>query len=294
MIDFRYHALSLVAVFLALGIGIVLGVTVGDSLVSDADRNLRESLRDDVTEAREEVRAEQDLGARREQVIEEAVPLVTEGRLRGRRIALIGLGELPGDVSEAVEEAVEQADGTVARRAVLDPPEDTDRLLELVAGRIAAMAPGAERQERLGRRIARLVESGSAAAARLRRGARQRFNGNYRGAVDAIVVYRHPPPDDDDAAEGLELREAFEDGLVEGFEDNVVGVEVRETDPSQIGWYSGDQLVVSVDNVDVPAGQLALVLVLEEAALAPITGERPEGRYGYKDSADRALPDLSD
>jgi len=52
LVDFRYHALSLVAVFLALGIGIVLGVTIGDSLVSDADQNLRDSLRDDVTGAR--------------------------------------------------------------------------------------------------------------------------------------------------------------------------------------------------------------------------------------------------
>jgi copper transport outer membrane protein MctB len=42
VVDFRYHALSLVAVFLALGIGIVLGVTVGDSLVSEADQNLRD------------------------------------------------------------------------------------------------------------------------------------------------------------------------------------------------------------------------------------------------------------
>ena len=39
MLDFRYHALSLVAVFLALAIGIVLGVTIGDSLLSDAERS---------------------------------------------------------------------------------------------------------------------------------------------------------------------------------------------------------------------------------------------------------------
>src|ERR671930_484343 len=36
MFDFRYHALSLVAVFLALAIGILLGATIGDSLVSEA------------------------------------------------------------------------------------------------------------------------------------------------------------------------------------------------------------------------------------------------------------------
>ena len=51
MLDFRYHALSLVAVFLALAIGIVLGVTVGGSLVSDAERSLRGNLRADVENA---------------------------------------------------------------------------------------------------------------------------------------------------------------------------------------------------------------------------------------------------
>src|SRR5918992_6061920 len=105
MVDFRYHALSLVAVFLALGIGIVLGVTVGDSLVSDADRNLRDSLREDVTEAREQVRDEQALGARRDEVIDETAGIVGEGRLRGIRTAFIALGELPGGVGDSVEEA---------------------------------------------------------------------------------------------------------------------------------------------------------------------------------------------
>ena len=58
---------------------------------------------------------------------------------------------------------------------------------------------------------------------------------------------------------------------------------MAETDPSQVGWYE-DQVIASVDNADVLAGQLALVLILEEAALAEITGERPEGSYGYKDT----------
>ena len=41
MVDFRYHALSLVAVFLALGIGIVLGASLGDSVVSEANKDVR-------------------------------------------------------------------------------------------------------------------------------------------------------------------------------------------------------------------------------------------------------------
>ena len=281
MVDFRYHALSLVAVFLALGIGIVLGVTVGDSLVSDADRTLRDSLRDDVTEAREQARDEQALGSRRDELIEETAPAVADGRLRGTEVALVATGELPGGVADTVEEAVESAGGSLTRTAVLTPPEAPP-----------ARRPG--RQEALGTRIGRLVERGGTGARRLV-GEPRRFSGSLATAVDAVVVYRNPPdePDDDEAARELELREAFEEGLFEGLRDNVVGVEATDTDPSQIGWYD-DQVIASVDNVDLAAGRLALVLVLEDAVLAEITGERPEGSFGYKDSADRALPDLSD
>ena len=269
MIDFRYHALSLVAVFLALGIGIVLGVTVGDSLVSDADRNLRDSLRDDVTEAREQARDEQALGAKQDEVINEISPVVTEGRLRGIRVALIAIGELPADVSDSVEEAVESAGGELARPGVYDPPE------------FGPSGPGAQRPGKH-----RLV--GRALGQRIERG--------YRGGpVDAVVVYRDPPsePENDEDARDLELREAFEDGLFRGLRQNVVGVETMSTDPSQIGWYD-DRRAASVDDVNLTAGRLTLVLLLEEMALGEITGERPEGSYGYKDTADRALPDLSD
>src|ERR687885_154054 len=52
MLDFRYHALSLVAVFLALGIGIVLGSSLGDTVGSQANRDLAKSLRGDLNRAR--------------------------------------------------------------------------------------------------------------------------------------------------------------------------------------------------------------------------------------------------
>ena len=55
MLNFRYHALSLVAVFLALAIGLLLGVAIGDKgLVSSAEHDVRASLRDDVRDAQAE------------------------------------------------------------------------------------------------------------------------------------------------------------------------------------------------------------------------------------------------
>lgn len=283
MIDFRYHALSLVAVFLALGIGIVLGVTVGDSLVSDADRNLRESLREDLFEAREEVRDERDLADKREDVIEESAPEVADGRLRGRRIALLALGELPGDVADAVEEAVDMGGGRLTRQIVLSPTEDLADLARALGGSRA----------RLPSRLGRLIELGGVAARSLRRELPRRFSGRFGAPVDAVVAYRHPPaqPADDAARADLDLREGFEDALFEGLRDDVAGVELLSTEPSQVGWYE-DQVIPSVDNADVPAGKLALVLVLEDAVVAGVAGQPAEGSFGYKDSAERPLPEL--
>lgn len=239
MVDFRYHALSLVAVFLALGIGIVLGVTVGDSLVSDADRNLRDSLRGDVTEARQEVRDEQTLGTKRDDVIEELAPEVAAGRLAGRRIALVSLGDLPVDVTDAVGDAVKMGDGRLVRTVQL---------------------------RKLARGSARFVSR------------------RVRGRADGVVLYRQNPPDDESDRDSAR-RERFSDAVVRRLGGSVIGVETFDTDPSQVGWYRDSGVPATIDDVDTAAGELGLVLLLSSAD--------PQGSFGYKDSADHVLPDLS-
>ncbi|HKP90942.1 MAG TPA: copper transporter, partial [Thermoleophilaceae bacterium] len=72
MLDFRYHALSMVAVFLALGIGIVLGSSLGDTVVSNANRDLAGSLRRDLNAARADASSARAGVADRERLIEAA------------------------------------------------------------------------------------------------------------------------------------------------------------------------------------------------------------------------------
>ena len=295
MVDFRYHALSLVAVFLALGIGVVLGVTVGDSLVSDADQNLRESLRDDVTEAREDARDQADVAAGRENVIEELMPLAVRGDLRGRRIALVASGELPGEVEDAFEEAVELGGGSVHSKTVLVVPDELEELGRYVPAsrRLRArVAPEDGDAARLGGRVGRAIVLGQRRLRRLRDELPQRFQGRYRGRADGVVVYRHPPPEPDPENEDdAQLRETFDGGLIEGigFGEPLVGVETFATDPSQVDWYDDHTQAGSVDNVETPEGKLALIYVLSE----PVT-EDGHGSFGTKETADRVVPDLSE
>src|SRR3954465_2638434 len=106
MLDFRYHALSLVAVFLALAIGIVLGVTVGDSLVSDAERSLRSGLRTDVENARDDAaKAKSDL-AGRDRMLDQIYPQLVGSRMNGERVAVVSWGPMPDNVEGGVRDAV--------------------------------------------------------------------------------------------------------------------------------------------------------------------------------------------
>src|SRR6478752_5512001 len=122
MLDFRYHALSLVAVFLALAIGIVLGVTIGDSLVSDAERSLRGNLRADVENAHADAaKARNELGGR-DRMLDQLYPGLVGTRLNGERVAVVSWGPLPNNVESGVRDAVSKAGGRLDSVSVFDTP----------------------------------------------------------------------------------------------------------------------------------------------------------------------------
>ena len=275
MFDFRYHALSLAAVFLALGIGIVLGVTIGDSLVSETDRSLRRSLRGDVLEARDaEERAQAQL-RQRDALVNAAFPYLADERLGGEDVAVVALGALPDDVENRVREAVEEAGGSVDSVTELGAPPDLAELGEDLGRRFADVADDEDRAERLGARLGRSLARGGRLARRLENALPDRFQGDYR-EIDSVVVWRETAEERSDAADSFES--ALLQALVEAPRP-VVGVEETGTEPSQIGFF-GDHEMSSVDNVDQVGGQAALVLALDGA----------EGRFGVKESAEGPLP----
>lgn len=279
MFDFRYHALSLAAVFLALGIGIVLGVTIGDSLVSETEQSLRSNLRGDVVEARDRAeRLEGELD-QRNAVIERALPALVEDRLDGERVAILAFGSLPDDVRGPVEDAIEEAGGQVDSTSVIEIPPDERALGDAVGGRFERLGSDVDLLRALGERIGRSVAVGGRLAQRLERRLDESFRGDFAGA-DAVVVYRDPQDDLPETAVALE--EAIVDGLLSSGVP-VVGVERGGTDPSQVPFFEDNELT-SVDSVDVPAGRAALVFALEGA----------RGSFGFKGSADAPLPEPPD
>ena len=93
MIDFRYHLVSLVSVFLALAIGVVLGAgplrdTIGATLEDQV-----QALRQDKVNLQEAVTSRDALLERRESFVEAVAPELLRGRLAGAQVAV---GGLPG------------------------------------------------------------------------------------------------------------------------------------------------------------------------------------------------------
>jgi hypothetical protein len=279
----RYHAASLAAVFLALAVGILIGVGFGSDIVTGTADDLEQGLETDLDEARAEV---DDLQAEleRERAFEDAVfPAVVGDRMREDRVALIALGGLKQATADDVEAALGPAGATLEEVAVVRDPPDLDALAGTLEGRRArAVARGDTEALRLyGERAGRALVLGSESFDRLRGTLLSRYSGRA-GGIDSVVVVRSRS---DDLEPGEEVTSAaLEEGLIAGLSDVAitVGAETSDADPSSIGFFDS-RGVATVDSVDLVSGRVALVFALTGSA---------SGNFGIKESADSLLPEL--
>lgn len=102
MIDFRYHLVSLISVFLALAVGIVLGAgplkeAIGDQLTGQVEtlRSDKEKLRTELSQAEADV-------ASRDAFLAATSAQLTAGTITGRRVTFVELAETDDAVVEAV------------------------------------------------------------------------------------------------------------------------------------------------------------------------------------------------
>lgn len=119
MIDFRYHLVSLIAVFLALAVGIVLGAgplaePIGDTLTGQVDK-LRED-RNALSEQLNEVQAQMNADG---QMMEQLSSRIFNGVLNGQNIALFVMPGADGDDVSAVSTKIGQAGGHISAQVNL-------------------------------------------------------------------------------------------------------------------------------------------------------------------------------
>ena len=279
MFDLRYHVASLAAVFLALAVGILLGVGIsGRGFVSDAERA---RLNGQIADLQQRADAAKELQLRlqaAQSFVESAYPVLANERLAGKRIGVVVLGPLQ-DVYRFVQSAIEKdANGRVARTRALVLPLRLDAVEAAVASRPPLGGyVGDEQLGNLGRDLGREVAAGgetplwSALEAEI---VEERF-GSFAQPVDGIVVIRSAQPQ-----AGVTSR--FLAGLYDGLNSTgvpVVGVEPTRVEQSAIPVFQRHRLS-TVDGIDTELGRLAMILVL--------AGADP-GDYGVRDTADDGI-----
>jgi hypothetical protein len=283
----RYHAASLAAVFLALAIGILIGVGLGHKVVSGTTKNLEQSLKSDLASARGRADDLQGQLNRENEFEQQIFPTLAGRVLRGDRIAVIALGALPDDIKGDVQGVVGPDSPTGAAlgevAVVREPPD---------LGAIAAAAPKGSQGASVdsdrtaltavARRMGRSLVFGGPSFRRFRGAMLGQVSGRP-GGIDGVIVIRQKP--DDLAQHQVAATDSLEGGIMAGLKDTqmpVVGVERTDTQPSSIGFFASNDATATVDSVDLIAGQVALVYALYGS----------EGNYGVKATADRLLPAL--
>jgi Copper transport outer membrane protein, MctB len=278
----RYHATSLIAVFIALAIGILIGAEFGGDALDNTRRDLEQSLVGNLQDARsraDELNSELN---RSDEFAERVYPALTRDRLEERRFAILALGGLPSPVTDEVEEALGPTGGRLVGVGVVREPVDVNGLAEdLTKTRFADLRTNPDALTELGTGLGRQLVRGGTLPDVVRGHLFSRASGSF-GRLDGVIVVRDQPEE-----MGLVQREKtnqLEEGLMSGITATrapAVGVETSTDDSSSISFFQSNGLA-SVDDVDLTAGQLAMVFALLGA----------DGSFGVKGSADQLLPDL--
>ncbi len=286
MFDLRYHVASLTAVFIALIIGILVGVGISSGgFVKKSERRI---LNDQIEKAQRELDAARtrngDLARTQrasDTYVEASYPLLMNGLLDKKRVAVVFVGAVDAEKRDLVERTLDDAGaGNPLRLRAMRVPVDLKALDKRLAGRPQLARYAKEDAARdLGRRLAQeLAKGGKAPVWRaLAPELVEERSGNDKLPADAIVIVRSATPQQGETAR---LLRGFYEGLASQ-DVPAVGVETSRTTPTAIDAFDKADLS-SVDYVDTRAGRLALALLLAGAA---------PGSYGLKPTAtDGVLP----
>lgn len=283
MFDFRYHAMSLAAVFVALALGLLLGLTLGDAnLISDVRGNLEASLKNDLNDARRQAGERKDRIERQNEFIGVLYTQLVRGDLAGDRIAQLGSAGVAQSTLRSVGRAVGPADAEVSYVAQLSAKPEYKKIAAAlgISRLIKRDQPTATEAERLGRAVGRRLAGGRNTAV-MRRFVFSRLSGSYQRS--RLFVYARQQQADFESPAG-EAFDGFERGVVSGLAepaDRVAGVESTTTSPSNIEWYNSLGLS-TVDNIEDYAGYYALVAILGGA----------KGDFGTKQTAGSLVPEV--
>jgi hypothetical protein len=319
VVDFRYHLVSILAVFLALAVGIVLGTSTIDKVVLD---DLRQRV-DNLTDSNEGRRVEN--AALTKQLKDDGefakavLPVVVAGRLAGQRVIVVSAPGADKGATDGVGEAVVKAGGTVAGRLqvqdkLADPAaqsEIDDLMNDPAVLPDGLQLPSGSPVERAAAVVAAVVATQSGDSSRpsssatpgpqaqavfsaFKEAGLLRVVGDPPLPASLFVVVAPEPPAT--ATPEADAKVAATNEVVAALADKaravVVAAPAGGAEPGGVvaavrrdGTLSAE--VSSVDGADTSIGQVAVVFALVERTRGGF------GHYGTGPAADGPLPDIA-
>ncbi|GAA1566793.1 copper transporter [Dactylosporangium maewongense] len=308
MINFRYHVVSLAAVFLALAIGLVVGTAAANGPLADQLNDQvnkitdeKQQLRDDLDQSRAELKKNADFAT-------EVAPMLLNGKLPGRNVLLVKIEGSDKDVDTAADgignmlhTAGAKVTGTVTIKEKFTAASSDYNLLDLaetsappaISGALPNNGKGQETSAALLAAVLVADKPGAPQIDGTRRvlsayeaGGWISLDGDLKTSADAVIVISGAPASGKDAKErnavALTVVSRFalalsNDMVVAGLSANGLVSAVR--DDASIA-----KSVSTVDNAVTAYGQVAAVLALVER----IGGKT--GHYGIGSGANSLLP----
>ncbi|MDO8886528.1 copper transporter [Candidatus Oleimmundimicrobium sp.] len=279
MLDFKYHITSIVAVFLALALGILLGsVIVDKGIIAEQQQALINSVKADVKQIQEENRSLKKELDDANQLQGGIFPLVVQERLSQKNIVFISSSLVSDTLKETLSESVEKAGAKslhirISAISVLDDPKKKSRLasffpeenlsddelksklIEEIAVELATPSNKTLLKELIDLEILEMKGDGSLPA-----------NGFVFIGAD---LSKFDP----------EIIDLPLIGKLKEFGLPLVAVEVEKVSNSSIPLYQNAG-ISTVDNVDALSGRVSLVYTLRGVF----------GNFGVKPSAEKLLP----
>ena len=293
MIEIRHLVITVVSVFLALILGILIGVGFSNPVqlqeMSERFRAQVQLIDDRRAKAQQDSAAVRDENQRLTGVLEQErkslrslLPVIVDARLAGHSTALIQTSFLKDfSFKDQVTQAIQKAGGTVAATIVLRPAllklegQKLQTVLETLE--VGPIAPE-QAVPKICRQLTKLVLGGDPAnrvRALIEAGVME-VSGSCEAPVGSVVVVGGADATEGNFCETIDLPIL---AVCQETGRRCVAAEPETVPVSYMGPYQTVQ-ATTVDNVDHLLGQISLVYALAGA----------EGNFGVKESASEVLP----
>jgi hypothetical protein len=307
LVDFRYHLVSIVAVFLALALGVVVGTTQLNGAVLDDLNGRVNGLTSDKRGLESTISDLHGQTGSDTKLIQALGPAAVAGQLTDRRIVLVSAPNAPSGLRDGVVPLLESAGATIATDVRLGPDLVDPAKGKVIEDALAKVASdGTARSGSPLEQAARLLASSlvakdddvpaSEARSAVLKGLESADLVDVDGAIEApgsLVVMLTGEPVKSTDQQGLRARLQALLTLASVFDDAGVGVvfvgpeSSAEQDGALQALRQDNDLasrVSSVDRADSPQGRIATVFALREQA------DGGSGQYGIGPDNDGPLP----